>query len=119
MYRLKPEVAERVRDLLAEAAGFESLFLRTDPSPWTGAKLPNGAAVECTLDLVSRDTVQTFPAFIASLHAVVHKSWLLWPASVECARELIDLVAAVRKSSSWLQSLASYAHRGPSGSSRA
>src|ERR1035441_7592908 len=26
-------------------SGFESLFLRTDPSPWTGAKLPNGEAV--------------------------------------------------------------------------
>ena len=42
LLRIRPDVAERVRDLLIEAAGFESLFLRSDPSPWTGARLPNG-----------------------------------------------------------------------------
>lgn len=89
-------MAERVRDLLAEAAGFESLFLRTDPSAWTGAKLPDGAAVESALDLVSRATTQTFPAFMASLYAVVQQSGLRWPASVGSARELISLVAAAQ-----------------------
>jgi len=96
LYRLKPDVAEHIRDLLAEAAGFESLFLRTDPSPWTGAKLPDGAAVERALDLVFRATTQTFPAFVPSLHAVVQQSGLRWPASVSSARELVDLVAAVQ-----------------------
>ena len=32
--------------LLREAAGFDRLFTRDDPSPWTGAALPDGAAVQ-------------------------------------------------------------------------
>jgi very-short-patch-repair endonuclease len=93
---LKPGVAELVRDLLADAAGFQSLFLRTDPSPWTGARLPNGSAVERALDVACRATTQTFPAFMATLQAVVREPGLRWPVSLESAKELIDLVAAVQ-----------------------
>jgi very-short-patch-repair endonuclease len=96
LYRLKPDIAEHICDLLAEAAGFESLFLRSDPSPWTGARLPDGPAVRHALDLVSHANTQTFPLFMASLHAVVQHSGLRWPTSVESARENVDLVAAVQ-----------------------
>jgi very-short-patch-repair endonuclease len=95
--RLNSDTAEQVRDLLAEAAGFESLFLRTDPSPWTGAKLYDGAAVESALDLVHRANTQSFPAFMASLHTVLQESGLCWPSSAAAARELIVLVAAVQR----------------------
>jgi hypothetical protein len=94
--QLRPDVAERVCDLLEEAAGFESLFLGTDPSPWTGARLPDGAAVERVLDLVARASTQTFPAFVASLHTLVQQSRLSWPVSIGDAKELISLVAAVQ-----------------------
>jgi very-short-patch-repair endonuclease len=96
LYRLNPDTAERVRDLLHEAAGFESLFIRTDPSPWTGADLPDGAAVERALDVVSRASAQTFPAFKASIHTVVQQSGLRRPSSIGSAREITDLVAAVQ-----------------------
>jgi hypothetical protein len=44
--RLTPEVGQQVNDLLAEAGGRASLFLRTDLSPWTGATLTDGEAVQ-------------------------------------------------------------------------
>src|SRR5207249_4911642 len=44
--RLTPENADRIRMRLIEAAGFETLFLRSDPSPWAGAQLPDGPTVE-------------------------------------------------------------------------
>src|ERR1022692_434205 len=94
--QLTTEVAERVRDLLLEASGFESLFLRTDPSPWTGAKLPNGEAVQRALDLVSRATEITFPAFAGSLRIVLGQCRLQWPTSVGAARELVELIASVQ-----------------------
>jgi hypothetical protein len=97
LLRIKPAVAERVRDLLVEAGGFESLFLRTDPSPWTGAKLVDGSAVEQALDVVSRAATQTFPAFLASLHAVLQQSRLHWPTSLGATQALVDLVAAVQE----------------------
>ena len=47
--RLTLAVAQRIRDLLTEAGGFASLFLRTDSSSWTGATLPDGEAVQRAL----------------------------------------------------------------------
>jgi len=41
--RLTSDAAERIRLRLIEAAGFERLLLRTDPSPWTGAQLADAA----------------------------------------------------------------------------
>jgi hypothetical protein len=94
--RITAKAAERICDLLVEAAGFESLFLRTDPSPWTGAKLSDGTAVACALDLVSRANVEIFSEFLGSLAALVKESRLRWPTSVHAARELADLLTAVQ-----------------------
>jgi hypothetical protein len=96
LQRLSSETAEKIRDLLVEAAGFESLFLRTDPSPWTGAKLKDGAALQNALDIVCRSNAETFPAFMASLHTIIQQSGLGWPSSIAAARELIALVGAVQ-----------------------
>ncbi len=46
--------AKQVRDLLAEAAGFEALFNRTDPSPWCGLELSNAQAAQGALDAAAR-----------------------------------------------------------------
>jgi hypothetical protein len=50
--QLRPPIDRQICDLLVEAGGMASLFLRTDPSPWTGAVLPDGAALQEALDLV-------------------------------------------------------------------
>jgi hypothetical protein len=39
--------AKQVKDLLAEAAGFEALFNRTDPSPWCGRARRPGCGRAC------------------------------------------------------------------------
>jgi hypothetical protein len=44
--KLVPPVDQKVGDLFTDAAGLASLFLRSDPSPWTGAVLPDGLAVD-------------------------------------------------------------------------
>jgi hypothetical protein len=96
LLRLKPDVAVRVRNLLTEAAGFESLFLRNDPSPWTGANLPDGIAVQNAIALVVRASTDAFPAFLRSLASVLQTSALRRPSSLRDCFELMDLVAAVQ-----------------------
>jgi len=59
--RLTPPIDGNVYDLLTEGGGMESLFLRTDPSPWTGAVLPDGAAVQQALDLAMQMHERTLP----------------------------------------------------------
>lgn len=95
--RISPTVAQQVRDLLVEAGGFETLFLRTNPSPWTGAKLANGLAVQRALELVARAAMQSLPKFVDSLRETVVQSRLSWPTSVGTAREFVKLVAAVQE----------------------
>lgn len=51
---LGPSQASEIRDLLHEAAGSEALFLRTDPSPWTGARFTDGSSVESAIDAAQR-----------------------------------------------------------------
>jgi very-short-patch-repair endonuclease len=93
--RITPKTAEEVRDLLVDAAGFESLFLRTDSSPWTGAKLSDGPSVKRAIDLVSGGRLR-FPTFVKSLHAVIAQTRLTAPSSIQQARQIINLVTAVQ-----------------------
>jgi hypothetical protein len=63
---------DQIADLLTEAGGFSSLlFLRTDPSPWTGAALADGAAVQRALDLVQQMQSDTLPRFFESVKGVI------------------------------------------------
>src|ERR1017187_9220492 len=48
------ERSKGVLDLLGEAAGFETLFNRTDPSPWCGVEMQDGKAAQNAIDLASR-----------------------------------------------------------------
>ena len=67
--RLTPEVSQQVNDLLVEAGGLAPLFLRTDPSPWTGGVAIDGAAVQAALELVHRMHTESLPGGLASIHA--------------------------------------------------
>ncbi|MFZ5825144.1 MAG: AAA domain-containing protein, partial [Bacillota bacterium] len=48
------ESAAAIEDLLTQLGSFASLFLRTDPSPWNGALLPDGQTALRAMDLVTR-----------------------------------------------------------------
>lgn len=52
--RFTPNAMDEAYALLSELEGFSGLFLRTDPSQWTGAKLTNGAVVQQAIDSVRR-----------------------------------------------------------------
>ncbi|MCI0621542.1 MAG: DUF4011 domain-containing protein [Acidobacteria bacterium] len=94
--RIKAGGVDRVRELLKEAVGFATLFRRTDPSPWTGAKLRDGMAVERALDLVARLSQKTWPAFTASIEAVTQTTRFKPPRTLKEAKQIFTLLAAVR-----------------------
>jgi very-short-patch-repair endonuclease len=87
-----------VRDLLREAGGLASLFLRCDLSPWNGVRLQDGTAAQHAVDLVSRLSSQTWPDFIASLAEVVKVVGFRTPKTLKDAQQMYSLLAAVRKS---------------------
>ena len=94
--RLTPPVDRDITDLLTEAGGFASLFLGTDPSPWTGAILADGAAVQKALDLVQRMHSGTLPRFLKSVDDVVAQTRLRRPESTAETSELADLLEEVQ-----------------------
>jgi len=85
--------AKQIRDSLAEAGGFETLFNRTDPSPWCGIGLRDAQAAPNALDLVCRVATEELPTFIASLTRVVSASGLLMPVSMAEAENLLTNTA--------------------------
>jgi very-short-patch-repair endonuclease len=96
LLKLTPEVAQRVRDLLKEAGAFESLVLRTDPSPWTGTPLPDGQSVRSALDLVQRLNQTTIPAFFAAQAAVLQETSLTAVQSISELRRVLTLVGEIQ-----------------------
>jgi hypothetical protein len=90
--RIDLKTARQIQDLLVEARGFASLFLRDDPSPWCGAKLPEGKSVQEALDFVSLLSAETWPHFLEALNAILSQTQFRWPDSVKTTRKLADLV---------------------------
>jgi very-short-patch-repair endonuclease len=93
--RLTPDVSREIVDLLNEAGGLASLFLRTDPSPWTGATLADGAAVQNALDLVRQTYSETLPRCLFTIDGVTACTSLQRPESIIDAQELANLLEAV------------------------
>lgn len=91
--RLDPQSANCVRDLLKEAGGYSSLFLRTDSSPWTGVQLKDGSAVQKALDLVTNLNDKTLPNILERLAALSIEVGLNQPQSVFDAISLMQLLA--------------------------
>src|SRR5580704_11035567 len=94
--RLTPEVSRQVNDLLVEAGGLASLFLRSDSSSWTGAVLPDGAAVQEALELVQRLYTDRLPAGLESIHAVTAQTGLKRPEAVADLRMLAELLESIK-----------------------
>lgn len=95
--KLTPAVAQSVRDALIEAAGFKSLFLRTDVSPWTGANLPDGAAVQRAMDIAAEMAGANGEALRNSLVEVVGATGLKIPANLAEAAAMFALLGRVQK----------------------
>ena len=86
----------KIRDLLREASGLPSLFLRCDPSPWNGVKLRDGSAAQQAVDLVARLSSHTWPDFLAALAELVEAVHFRSPKTLKEAQEAFSLVGAVR-----------------------
>ncbi len=93
--RLNAETTAAVRDLLVEAGGFGGLFLRIDPSPWTGATLADGRAVQQAVDLAARLARERWPALRSSLADLVAETGLAAPATLEGAKGFVLLLQEV------------------------
>src|SRR6202049_3200258 len=93
--KLTPPSDHQIADLLTEAGGLASLFLRTDPSPWTGADLADGAAVQRALDLVQQIHTETLPQCLASINAVFAQTGLKPPPTLATLKEFEVLLDAV------------------------
>jgi hypothetical protein len=83
-----------MENLLAEAAGFPMLFLRTDPSPWTTADLLDGRAAQTALDLVSSLT-REWPALRVDLERLATEGGLSAPRTLASALALTTLATEV------------------------
>ncbi|HXP42716.1 MAG TPA: AAA domain-containing protein, partial [Candidatus Acidoferrales bacterium] len=92
---LTPEVSRQVNDLLLEAGGLASLFLRTDSSPWTGAVLPDGAAVQEALERVQRLYLESLPECSESIHAITTQTGLKRPEALAGLRMLAELLESI------------------------
>jgi len=90
---LRPEQVDATADLLIEAAGFERLFLRDDPSPWTGAALPDGAAATDAMERAARLAGDRWPRLAAAIGALGEATGLAPPATIGDAETAIGLAA--------------------------
>ncbi len=87
---------------IGEAAGFETLFNRSDPSPWTGVELRDGQAVQNAVDLASRLNYEVIPSLTDNINRVSESSGLRQPKTMG---QVNDLLTVVRQTH---QTLASY-----------
>lgn len=92
--RLDRPQAETIRDLLEEAAGFGGVFLRDDPSPWTGADLPDGHSVETALD-TAQVLLHRWPILLASLERLRGQSGFVATKSLAEVRTQLELLVEV------------------------
>jgi hypothetical protein len=92
LLQIVPKRAERTLDLLGEAAGFETLFNRSDPSPWTGVELKDGEAVQNAVDLACRLNSEIIPNLTDCLHRTSESSGLRLPKTLVETDEFLKVI---------------------------
>lgn len=94
------ERGERIEDLLREAAGVERLFLRDDPSPWTGATIKNAQDAQEALGLAHEIVTEIWPAYSAILTSAASQTGLPMPTKLSEAKESVRLLLDVTRTTS-------------------
>ncbi len=90
--QITAKTAARILDLLGEAAGFETLFNRTDPSPWTGVVLKDGPAMQDAIDTASRLSYELLPELNESLRKTAVSAGVRSPKTLLEIEELLKLL---------------------------
>jgi len=97
LIKIEQASPSKVRDLLREAGGLASLFLRIDPSPWNDVTLEDGAAAQRALDAVTRLSSNTLPELISSLTDLVKAAGFRTPKTLADARQIYSLLSDVSR----------------------
>ncbi len=92
---LDSPTAAAVRDLLIEAGGFGGLFLRDDPSPWSGALLSSGGDVQRAVDMVARLLYERWPTLQSSMAEVLAVTGLREPETLDDTADMLDLLEGI------------------------
>ncbi|MBK7366581.1 MAG: DUF4011 domain-containing protein [Candidatus Eisenbacteria bacterium] len=91
---LTPERVAPVRDALSELAGFDTLFLRTDASPWTGATLKTGEAVRTAI-AAAATLARQWGALAAAFEAVRREAGFAEPATFDALEKQLAVLGEV------------------------
>lgn len=94
---LTAEQAARIRDLLAEASGFSSLFLGSDLSPWLRFSLQNSDDIALALDSARAIAGERLPALRRALETLAATTGLHIPATLAETLALAGLLRNVKQ----------------------
>lgn len=86
--------AKEIRDLLGEAAGLETFFNRSNPSPWCALDLADAHAAQRALDLAIRLAHQELPPLLGALGELARKAGLQLPRNMEQATQMLQTLRA-------------------------
>jgi very-short-patch-repair endonuclease len=90
--RIDRAAADRIVDLLREAAGHADLFARRSASPWTDANLADGHAAQAALDAAQRLASERLPKLRTRLEAAVQSAGVRPPETVAEIETLLGLL---------------------------
>ena len=94
---ITPQASEQVRDLLKEAAGFESLMLRTDASPWTGVAFRDGRSVQEAIDTAQKLAHEFLPSLRGKLEGLEKALGFVADRTMEEAAEIVEELKATQR----------------------
>ncbi|MDF2631052.1 MAG: hypothetical protein K0R39_4883, partial [Symbiobacteriaceae bacterium] len=100
--KLDATAAEQVEAHLKELAAHEGLVLETDPSPWTGARIADGAAAQAAVDLAQR-VRDLYEKVQADIESACRTAWLRRPANLADAEALLSLADGVAQTAARFQ----------------
>jgi hypothetical protein len=81
LLQLTDQRIETALDLLKEAAGFETLFTRTDRSPWNGVSFASGESMQKALDLTESLSSDIWPQWAQLLEQTCSQALLKVPTT--------------------------------------
>ena len=89
--------ANEIREQLREAAGFEDLFLRTNPSPWTWSCLGDGAQARVALDLSAKLSANLLPPARRAVESLAAAGFWSEPANVASVHGMVAAAVDVNE----------------------
>ena len=92
---ITPQVAEKVKDLLKEAAPYEGLFLRKDPTPWFHGLFKKREDAQSAIDATQRFAHETLPLLLARLEEMSSATGFFPPNTFYGIEEVINFLSKV------------------------